>query len=112
MLELWAQVIVGGELDEADVFQPWDLPMWETKQRELAAMKPPYADFPFPGWAATEPNLWYRIRATEVNIGKDRTLSHFEEWQRRTGRRRFVREDDDTWRTPELAPISSEPNSP
>ncbi|MCY2984181.1 MAG: serine/threonine-protein kinase [Planctomycetota bacterium] len=111
MLELWAKVIVGGELDEADVFQPWDLPTWATKQQELAAMKQPYADFPFPGWAATEPNLWYRIRATEVDLGKDPRIPYFQEWQSRTGRRRFLREDDDTWRTPGPVPLTEESQS-
>jgi WD40 repeat protein len=109
MVELWAQVVVGGEISADGTFEPWDQPTWTTKQQELAAMKPPYADFPFPGWAATEPHLWYRIRANEPTAGsRDKYLK---EWQRLTGR---TRPDlgPDTWRTPEVAPMPEEPKSP
>jgi len=108
MLELWAQVVVGGELTREDTFQPWDQPTWAAKQRQLAAMKPPYADFPFPGWAANEPHLWYRIRANEPTAGsRDKYLK---EWQRLTER---TRPDlgPDTWRTPEVASMPEEPKS-
>ena len=86
LLQLWAQVVVGGELSPEGTFQPWDQPTWATKQRELAAMKLPCTDFPFPGWAATEPNLWHRIRANELTAGpRDKYLK---EWQRLAGRTR------------------------
>jgi serine/threonine protein kinase len=110
LLELWAQVVVGGELGEDGTFENWDQPTWAAKQRELAAVKPPYTDFPFPGWAASEPHLWHRIRAsalTDVNES-DKFLR---EWKRLTGRTRPDL-DPDTWRTPELAPISNEANTP
>jgi serine/threonine protein kinase len=97
MLELWVQVVTGGELGTDGRFQPWDEPTWAAKQKQLAAMKPPYADFPFPGWAATEPNLWYRIQANRTT-GQERE-NLLDEWRRRTGR---VHPHDvkDPWRTP------------
>jgi hypothetical protein len=106
LLELWAQVVVAGELTSDGRFQPWDQPTWAAKEKELAAMKPPYPDFPFPGWAATEPNLWYRIQAKQNRTPEAETL--FEEWRRRSGRVRPMPEED-SWRTPEpateLAPL-------
>ncbi len=106
LLELWAQVVVAGELTSDGRFQPWDQPTWAAKEKELAAMKPPYPDFPFPGWAATEPNLWYRIQAKQIRTPEAETL--FEEWRRRSGRVRPMPEED-RWRTPEpateLAPL-------
>jgi len=99
MLELWAQVIVAGELSADDRFLHWDEPTWAAKQRDLAAMKPPYPDFPFPGWAATEQNLWWRIRAHVSMIWSEKYTQLLDEWQRRTGR---TRPDlgPDLWRTP------------
>jgi hypothetical protein len=99
MLELWAQVIVAGELSADDRFLHWDEPTWAAKQRVLAAMKLPYRDFPFPGWAATEPNLWWRIRAHVSDLESEEYVQLRDEWQRRTGR---TRPDlgPDTWRTP------------
>jgi hypothetical protein len=105
MLELWAQVVAGGELDSADIFQSWDQPTWTAKQKELAAMKPPYTDFPFPGWAASEPHLWYCIRANQTQNSAERE-NLLEEWRRRTGRTR-PRPEPDTWRTP--GPVEPEP---
>jgi hypothetical protein len=110
MLELWAQVVVGGELNLEGSFQPWDEPTLTAKQKELAAMKPPYADFPFPGWAATEPHLWWRVRANELNEGKEQDKL-IDEWRRRSGRIR-PKPEPDTWRTPEpkreVAPMPRE----
>jgi hypothetical protein len=99
MLELWAQVVVGGELTSDGRFQPWDQPTWVAKQKELAAMKPPYPDFPFPGWAATEPNLWYRIRANMQKPNSHEYTRLTDEWRRRSGRVR-PKPEADTWRTP------------
>ncbi|MBX9579006.1 MAG: protein kinase [Gemmataceae bacterium] len=102
LVELWAKVVVGGELGPDGRFQAWDHPTWATKQRELAAAKPPYADFPFPGWATTEPHLWWRIRANELKEGRehDRLIA---EWRRLTGRNR-PKPEPDAWRTPGPVP--------
>lgn len=97
MLELWVQVVTGGELGTDGRFVPRDQPTWAAKQKELAAMKPPYPDFPFPGWAATEPNLWYRIQANRTTGNKREKL--LDEWRRRTGRV-HPHDVDDPWRTP------------
>jgi hypothetical protein len=110
ILELWAQLVVGGELGSDGVFQAWDQPTWAAKQKELSAMKPPYGDFPFPGWAATEPNLWYLIQANMASNDAEREQL-LGEWRRRTGRIQYQLEPD-TWRTPEVAPLTSESNSP
>jgi hypothetical protein len=96
MLELWVQVVTGGELGSDGRFEAWDEPTWAAKQKQLAAMPPPYADFPFPGWAATEPNLWYRIQANR-STGKEREKL-IDEWRRRSGRVR-PKPEPDTWRT-------------
>jgi hypothetical protein len=109
LLELWAQVITGGELAADGGFKPWDQPTWMAKQRELAAAKAPYADFPFPGWAATEPNLWYLIKARSSQDESERAL-HEGEWRRLTGRRPPVVEPD-SWRTPEPARAANEPGA-
>ncbi len=101
LVELWAQVVVGGELSPEGTFQPWDQPTWAAKQRELAAAKPPYADFPFPGWAATEPNLWYRIRANGMKAGRERDKL-LEAWQRTQPPPPDP--GPDKWRTPEIIP--------
>ena len=98
MLDLWAQVVTGGELAADGRFEVWDESTWQAKQKELAAMKPPYEDFPFPGWVATEPHLWWRIKAhmTQNNGERNKLL---DEWRRRSGRARPELEPD-TWRTP------------
>jgi serine/threonine protein kinase len=102
MLELWAQVVVGGELGPEGSFQPWDQPTWAAKQKELAAMKPPYADFPFPGWVAQDPHQWLLIRAHEMPQNQARA-DRIREWRRLTGRTRPEPEPD-TWRTKETLP--------
>jgi hypothetical protein len=104
MLELWAKLVVGGELSPEGTFQPWDQPTWTAKQRELAAMKPPYADFPFPGWIATEPHLWYPIRSRQSNSRKE-SDTLMDEWRRLSGRT-LPKVEPDAWRTPE--PMSKE----
>jgi hypothetical protein len=102
MIELWAQVVVGGELGPDGGFQSWDQPTWAAKQRELAAMKPPYADFPFPGWVAQDPHQWHLIRAHEMPQNQTRA-DRIREWRRLTGRTRREPEPD-TWRTKETLP--------
>jgi serine/threonine protein kinase/WD40 repeat protein len=109
MLELWAQVVTGGELGADGQFEAWDEPTWQAKQKELAAMEPPYKDFPFPGWVATEPHLWWHIQGYQriVNLDDDdydeQLYNEFkklsDEWRRRSGRSRPEPEPD-TWRTP------------
>ena len=102
MLELWAQVVTGGELGSDGRFVPWDQPTWAAKQRELAAMKRPYADFPFPGWVAEDPHQWHLIRAHEMPQNQARE-DRISKWLRLSGRTRPKLEPD-TWRTPEVAP--------
>ncbi len=60
LLELWAQVAVRGELGENGRFVKWDEPTWEKKRQKLAAIAPPYPDFPFPGYVATDKMHWLR----------------------------------------------------
>lgn len=98
MLELWAKVVTGGQLTTDGRFEAWDESTWQAKQRELAAMKTPYEDFPFPGWVATEPHLWWRIKAymSQNNEERSKLLG---EWRRRSGRIRPA-PGPDTWRTP------------
>ncbi|MFM7058872.1 MAG: WD40 repeat domain-containing serine/threonine protein kinase [Planctomycetota bacterium] len=98
MLELWAQVVTGGELGSDGRFEAWDEPTWQARQKQLATMKPPDADFPFPGWAATEPNLWWRIRAHEQKESRERDRL-VNEWRRRSGRI-LPQSEPDPWRTP------------
>jgi serine/threonine protein kinase len=102
MLELWAQLVVGGELTPEGTFQPWDQPTWVAKQRELAAMNPPNADIPFPGWVAHEPNLCHFVRATVTQNAAERNKL-LDEWWRLTGRKR-PKPEPDTWRTKETLP--------
>lgn len=110
MLELWAKVVTGGELAADGGFEAWDESTWQAKQRELSAMKPPYKDFPFPGWVATEPHLWWRIKAymTQNNEERNKLL---DEWLRRSGRLRPEPEPD-TWRTPGPVKASDESRPP
>ncbi len=98
MLELWAQVVTGGELGSDGLFKAWDEPKWIAKQKELAAMTQPYADFPFPGWVATEPHLWWRIQPNMTQNSDERNKL-LDEWRRRSGRVR-PKPESDTWRTP------------
>jgi serine/threonine protein kinase len=60
LLELWAQVAVRGELGPAGEFVKWNEETWEKKRQELAAVPPPYPDFPFPGYVATDKLHWLR----------------------------------------------------
>lgn len=109
MLELWAQVVTGGELATDGRFEAWDEPTWQAKQKELAAMKPPHEDLPFPGWVASEPHLWWHIRAFTTQNYEERNKL-LEEWRHRSGRTRPEPEPD-TWRTPGPDP-SSEQSQP
>lgn len=117
MLELWAQVVVGGELGTDDQFTAWDEPTWQAKQKELAAMAPPYKDFPFPGFVATEPHLWWHIqgysqlmkspfwKSDEYDEKFHKEFMNLNrEWRRRSGRLRLEPEPD-SWRTP--GPVDS-----
>ena len=60
MLELWAEVAERGQISDSGSFAPWDEPTWSKKQKQLAAIPAPYADFPFPGAIATDPLYWLR----------------------------------------------------
>ena len=111
LLDLWAHIVVGGEISPEGSFQPWDQPTWAAKQRELAAMKPPHTDFPFPGWAATAPHLWFRIRYRELPYGNNQAFRLADEYRRLTERNRPDPEPD-TWRTTLVAPMAEEKKSP
>lgn len=87
LLQLWAQVAVRGELGQEGEFVKWDEASWEKKRQELAAAKPPYPDFPFPGYVATDKLHWLRAeyvaadekdklrRATELLHERSRTAT-------------------------------------
>ena len=60
LLELWAQVLVRGHLDDEGAFVTWNEPNWEKKRQELAAKPAPIADFPFPGHVASDRLHWLR----------------------------------------------------
>lgn len=114
MLELWAQVVVGGDLTPEGRFQAWDEPTWQARQKQLAAMTPPYADFPFPGWVTQEPHLWWWVQTRQLNgAGKewDRLMA---EWRRRSGRT-VPDLGPDKWRTPgpaETSTTEADPDGP
>jgi hypothetical protein len=60
LLELWAKVVVRGELDDEGLFVKWDEPTWERRREEPAARPAPIADFPFPGQVAIDRLHWLR----------------------------------------------------
>ena len=60
ILQLWANVAARGELSEMGEFMTWDEQTWERKRQELAAIPPPYKDFPFPGYVVTDKLHWLR----------------------------------------------------
>jgi hypothetical protein len=60
VLELWAQVVVRGEIGQDGNFAPWDEPTWERKRQELAARPVPPIPFPFPGHVAADRLHWLR----------------------------------------------------
>lgn len=68
LLELWAQVVVRGELGPQNEFIPWDEPIWERKRQELAAKPAPWPNFPFPGNVAANRLHWLR---EEYDIASD-----------------------------------------
>jgi WD40 repeat protein len=68
LLELWAQVIVRGELGPQSEFISWDEPTWERKWQELAASPAPWSDFPFPGHVVADRLHWLR---QEYDIASD-----------------------------------------
>ncbi len=67
LIELWAQVVVCGELDDGGGFTKWDEPSWEKKRQELAAVPAPYPDFSFPGHAANDRLHWLRQEFENAN---------------------------------------------
>ncbi len=62
ILELWAQVVVRGELGPEEEFVRWDEPKWDVKRLELAAIPPPDPNFPFPGAVTTDKLYWLQAR--------------------------------------------------
>lgn len=114
MLELWAQVVTGGELGTDGRFLPWDEPTWAAKQKQLAAMKPPYDDYPFPGWVTQEPHLWWWVQTRHLNGGGKEWDRLMDEWRRRSGRT-IPDLGPDSWRTPrpaETATSEADPDGP
>jgi WD40 repeat protein len=74
LLELWAQVAVCGELGPDGEFVKWIEKTWEQKRQELAAAKPPYEDFPFPGYVATDKLHWLRAEYETVEDDKEKLM--------------------------------------
>lgn len=66
LIELWARVAIRGELAADGTFKKWDEATWEKKRQELAAIQPPYPDFPFPGHVATDKLHWLRTEFGEA----------------------------------------------
>ena len=76
LLELWAQVVVRGELGPGGEFVKWDEPTWERKRQELAARPAPWPDFPFPGHVAADRLHWLRREWIEASAaGKPRLVA-------------------------------------
>ncbi len=97
------QVAVGGELGPDGGFLLWDEATWEVKRKQLAAAKPPYPDFPFPGWVAAQPHHWLIARTMDIGEKDIKACERLrDEWKRRTGR--DIKPEPDTWRTTEVAP--------
>jgi tetratricopeptide (TPR) repeat protein len=59
-VELWLQVILRGELAEADTFASWDEATWESHRRELAQRQVQLGKFSFPGVMADDRLYWLR----------------------------------------------------
>jgi serine/threonine protein kinase len=59
-LELWAQVVTRGHLNDQGDFVKWDEDTWQTKRQELAATASPVGAFPFPGRVAQDRLYWLR----------------------------------------------------
>jgi len=72
LLGLWAQVAVRGELGPDNSFVKWDEATWERKRQELAAKPAPFADFPFPGYVATDRLHWWRAEYDEATTDADK----------------------------------------
>lgn len=66
LLELWAQVVVRGELGPDGRFLQWDEEKWEKNRQELAAKPTPIPGFPFPGHVATDKLHWLRAEFDEA----------------------------------------------
>src|SRR5207302_1519421 len=66
LLELWAQVVVRGELGPEEEFVPWNEATWERKRQQLAAAPKPHPEFPFPGYVATDKLHWLRAEFGEA----------------------------------------------
>lgn len=116
LLQLWAQVAVRGELGPNGEFVKWNEETWEQKRQEFAAAKPPYEDFPLPGYVATDKLQWLssEYEATEDDKEKLRLVNVL--------LRRFEKSGDENgavrWRTErakyanELAPLPQVEKSP
>jgi eukaryotic-like serine/threonine-protein kinase len=73
VLELWAQVVARGHLDDQGAFCPSDEPTWEKNRQDLAAAPAPYPDFPFPGHLAVDRLYWLRQEyESDNNVDKPR----------------------------------------
>jgi hypothetical protein len=60
-LDLWARVLVRGELDPATgFFVKHDEATWERNRQALLARPKPLGEFPFPGAFASDPLFWLR----------------------------------------------------
>jgi serine/threonine protein kinase/WD40 repeat protein len=66
VLELWAQVVVRGEIGPDGQFARWDEPTWEGKRQQLAARPAPDPSFPFPGQVAVDRLHWLRREYEEA----------------------------------------------
>jgi WD40 repeat protein len=111
LLHLWVQVAVRGELDANGEFVKWDEPTWEKKRQELAAAKPPYPDFPFPGYVATDKFHWLRAEFKEASeVERQPMATELLRPAEASGdKNEAVRwRAEVTQRTPELAPLPRE----
>jgi tetratricopeptide (TPR) repeat protein len=75
LLELWAQVVVRGHLDDEGAFVPCDGPTWEKKRQELASKPIPRPGFPFPGHVAVDGGYWLRQEFEHANDADKRRLA-------------------------------------
>jgi hypothetical protein len=80
-LELWAQVVVRGELNGQGEFLKWDEPTWERKRQELAATAPRVGAFPFPGRVAQDRLYWLRQEIEETSTRLDGSVGKIDEVQ-------------------------------
>jgi hypothetical protein len=72
LIELWSQVAVRGYLNEEGAFVNWSEEAWENKRQEVATVKPPIADFPFPGYVASDKFHWLRAELNEAKMDAEK----------------------------------------